>query len=237
MCTYGCIFFSSIFICPPFPTITTAKGHTPILRLRDFYYLTALSTTKSPTHRLSFYSFCFGMLPVQPLAVGRAELRPLVCCASYADDLAAVQTAKRPQHLSFGRGGIIINRTMPVRPQPTGCTAIFLRYPDSGKFLAANWTGCGPVHDAAARTISLRHERCFQKKVRKKDSLHRSSVCCLPYVSITRYTYPCVCACEKILCFNPYPPPVYTSFTAPFHANTTLFRFHFALIFSPPLQS
>ena len=204
------VFFSFLFprlITPPLPAFGAAKGHAPILRFRDFYKSSAISAAKGSTDRLCCYALRLGMLPVQTLAVRRAELCPFILCASHADDLAAVQTAKRPQHLSFGRGGIIINRTMPVRPQPTDCTAIFLRHPDSGKFLAANWADCRPVHDAAARTISLRHERCFQKKARKKDSLHRSSVCCLPYVFITRYTYPCVCACRTILCFNPYPPP------------------------------
>ena len=205
---YSFPFLFPHLITPLRPAFGTAKGHAPVLWLCNFYKSSAVPAVKSPIHRLGFPPFCFGMLPIQPLAVGRAELRPLIFFVSHADDFAAAQAAKCPQNLSFSRNRLMDIRPMPIGPQPAGRAAIFLCRPARRKFLTADRTNRRPFHNVAAQHIaSPHHERYGLKKARKKDSLHRLSVCCLPYVSITGYTYPCVCVLKKILRVNPYPPP------------------------------
>lgn len=152
--------FAAIFIYPSFPAAITAKSHAPILRLCHLHQSAALPAAECPTDRLGFYPFGLGMLPVQPFAVGRAELRPLVCCASHADDLAAAQTTERPQYLPLSREGRMDVRTVPIGPQPAGRAAVFLRHPPCRKFSAAGRTHQLPFHDASSRAgCSLpRHE-------------------------------------------------------------------------------
>ena len=90
----------------------------------------------------------FRMLPVQPLAVGRAEFSPLICPMFHHDQLAAAQAAEGTKRLSccpLGRRHFVL-MAMPVRIAPADSTAILLRNAVGYKGFAADRAYCFPLH-------------------------------------------------------------------------------------------
>ena len=90
----------------------------------------------------------FRMLPVQPLAVGRAEFSPLICPMFHHDQLAAAQAAEGTKRLSccpLGQRHFVL-MAMPVRIAPADGAAISMRRPVRHKLLAADGADCFPFH-------------------------------------------------------------------------------------------
>ena len=84
---------------PFFPAGLTAEGRPFIFRLRHFYEGSAVAALKGSPNDDG--ADLFGMLPVQPLAVSRAELDPPVCRLGHPHQFAAFQAAEGAQSFFF----------------------------------------------------------------------------------------------------------------------------------------
>ena len=80
---------------PLFPTSLAAEGRPFIFRLRHFYEGSAVAALKGSPYDDG--ADLFGMLPVQALAVSRAELDAPVRRLGYPHQLAAFQAAEGAQ--------------------------------------------------------------------------------------------------------------------------------------------
>ena len=90
----------------------------------------------------------FRMLPVQPLAVRRAEFPPLICPMLHHDQLAAAQAAEGTQRLPGCplRRRRFVLMAVPVRIAPADSAAILLRNAVGYKGFAADRAYCFPLH-------------------------------------------------------------------------------------------
>ena len=84
---------------PFFPAGLAAEDRPLVLRLRDLYEGSAGAAVKGSPYDDG--ADLFGMLPVQPLAVSRAELDPPVCRFRHPHQLAAFQAAEGAQSFFF----------------------------------------------------------------------------------------------------------------------------------------
>ena len=83
---------------PLLAAVGAAESRPPVLGVPYFHEDAAIPAIEAMLYGLRLY--VFGMLPVQPLAVGRAEFPPLVRTLRHDDQLAAADAAKGAQRLS-----------------------------------------------------------------------------------------------------------------------------------------
>ena len=171
-----------------------AKGNPPVVGIGDFHISSAVSAVKGVAYGLGFDFF--RVLPVQPLAMSRAEFRPPVRRLGHPHQLAAFQTVKGPQGFLFPRRPAVVVYAVPVSVAPAVVAAVFLRDSVGFKFFAANGTYGFPSHRqpmgslAGARSARL----AKQFRARKKDSIH---LCCLKNMVSPEYTNPPKDGAEK----------------------------------------
>lgn len=84
---------------PFLPAGYAAEGRPPVLGFRHLNEGSALPARKAPLYDDGLN--VLGMLPVQALTMGRAELRPLVRRLRHPHETPAFQTAEGPQRLLF----------------------------------------------------------------------------------------------------------------------------------------
>ena len=129
---------------PLLTAIGAAESRPPVLGIPYFHEDAAVPAAEGVLYGLGLH--VFGMLPVQPLAVGRAEFSPLVRPLGHDDLLAAADAAKGAQRLS--NGPLRRRRFVPmaVGIAAAGGAAILLRRPVRRKLLAADGTFRQSVH-------------------------------------------------------------------------------------------
>ena len=130
---------------PLLAAIGAAESRPPVLSVPYFHEDTAVPAAEGVLYGLGLH--VFGMLPVQPLAMGRAEFPPLVCPLGHDDLLAAADAAEGAQHLSSG--SLRRRRFVPmaVGVAPAIRAAISLRRPVCRKHLSADGADCFPFHN------------------------------------------------------------------------------------------
>ena len=131
---------------PLLAAIGAAESRPPVLSVPYFHEDAAVPAAEGVLYGLGLH--VFGMLPVQPLAMGRAEFSPLIRPLRHDDPLAAADAAEGAQHLSSGslRRRRFVLMAMPVRIAPADGAAISMRRPVRHKLLAADGADCFPFH-------------------------------------------------------------------------------------------
>ena len=179
---------------PSLAAVGAAEGRPLVLGVPYVYEDAAVPAIEAMLYGLGLY--VFGMLPVQPLAVSRAELDPPVCRFRHPHQLAAFQAAEGTQGFFFPRRTAVVVDAVPVRITAAVGAAVFLRDSVRFKFFAANGTYGFPFHrqpmDSLASTRSARRAKQF--RARKKDSIH---LCCLKNMVSPEYTNPPKDGAEK----------------------------------------
>ena len=124
--------------------IGAAESRPPVLSVPYFHEDAAVPAVEAVLYGLGLH--VLGMLPVQPLAMGRAEFSPLIRPLRHDDPLAAADAAKGAQHLSSG--SLRRRRFVPmaVGVAPAGRTAVPLRRAVRRKDLAADRAFRFPFH-------------------------------------------------------------------------------------------
>ncbi len=129
---------------PLYAAVGAAEGGSPILCFRDGHRPAALLTLKGTRHGLARCGF--RVLPVQPLAAGRAELYPFVGAVPHRDESSAAQTAEGAHRLPAGSLRWRSFVPMAIGVAAAGGAAIGLRRPVRHKLLAADGTFRQSVH-------------------------------------------------------------------------------------------
>ena len=129
---------------PSLAAVGAAEGRPPVLSVLDFYEDAAVPAAESVLYGLGLH--VFRMLPLQPLAVGRAEFPPLIQPLRHDDLLAAAQAAEGTQR----RSARWLRRCfvpMTIGIAPAIRAAISLRRPVCRKHLSADGADCFPFHN------------------------------------------------------------------------------------------
>lgn len=129
---------------PLYAAIGAAEARPAIFGFRDNDGPAALLTLKGTRHGLARCGF--RVLPVQPLAAGRAELYPFVGAVPHEDEGPAAQAAEGAHRLSAGSLRRRCCVPMAVGVAAAGGAAIDLRRPVGRKVLAADGTFRQSVH-------------------------------------------------------------------------------------------
>lgn len=129
---------------PLLAAVSAAESRPPVLGVPYFHEDAAVPAAEAMLYGLGLH--VFGMLPVQPLAVGRAEFSPLVRPLGHDDLLAAADAAKGSQRLSNGPLRRRCFVPMAVGVAPAGGAAISLRRLVCHKRLSADRADCFPFH-------------------------------------------------------------------------------------------
>ena len=170
---------------PFFPAGLAAEDRPFILRLRDLHEGSAVAASEGSPDDDG--ADLLGMLPVQPLTVGRAELDAPVRRLCHPYQLAAFQAAEGAQGFLLSRRTDMIVRAVPVGVTTAVGTAVFLRDAVGDKFLAAHGAYSLPLHRYPPPSPAAIY-RGVLIQARKKDSIR---LCCLKNtLYITGYTYP-----------------------------------------------
>lgn len=104
-----------------------AEGRSSVLGLAHFDEGAAVAAVEGAADDDGRY--LFGMLPIEPLAVGRAEFGPPVRRLCDPHEAAALDAAEGAQGLGvFGRPHVVV-RAVPVGVPPAVRAAVFLRRP------------------------------------------------------------------------------------------------------------
>ena len=131
---------------PLLAAVGAAESRPPVFGIPYRHQDTAVSTIKCMLDGLRLH--VFGMFPVQPLAMGRAEFSPLIGPMGHDYNLAAAKAAEGTQH----RAGLPLRRRrfvpVPVRIAPAYCAAVLLRHAVRRKHLAAHRACRFPFHSA-----------------------------------------------------------------------------------------
>ena len=194
---------------PFFTAGRAAKSRPPVLCFCYLHHRPAVSTRKgSPANgRTNF----FGMFPIQPFTMSRAELNPSVRRLGHPYQLAAFQTAKATQRVLCLRGPPVVISAVPVGVPSAIGTAVFLRHSVGDKFLPAYSAYGLPPHKPLQPSPAEIYLMMPLSKTRKKDS---TRLCCLKNTSyITGHTYPRIVLkfwAQEIEGYNKLrsPPPV-----------------------------
>ena len=130
---------------PLLAAIGAAESRPPVLSVPYFYEDAAVPAAEAMLYGLRLH--VFGMLPVQPLAVGRAEFPPLVRPLGHDDQLAAADAAEGTQRLSAA-GSLRRRRFVPmaVGIAPADGAAVSLRRAVRRKDFAADRALRFPFH-------------------------------------------------------------------------------------------
>ena len=131
---------------PLLAAVGAAEGRPLVLGVPYVDEDAAVPAVEGILYGLGFH--VFRMLPVQPLAVGRAEFPPLVCPMFHHDQLAAAQATEGTQRLSASqmRQWCFAFMAVPVRIAPADGAAILLRNAVGYKRFAADRAYCFPLH-------------------------------------------------------------------------------------------
>lgn len=154
ICPFGlcCVFFIGLS-CPspvagaPFPAAGgAAEDAAPVGSIRHGDGSAAVAAAKRINCGGRADMLFFRMLPVQPFAAGRAELRPFVLPVCHRDGSAAAQTAERSEDSSCRSA--VLRRPFPMAVGILAAmgAAVLLRLPPSCKFPAADRTDSLPLH-------------------------------------------------------------------------------------------
>ena len=155
-----------------------AEGRPPVFGLAHFDEDAAIAAVKGAADDDGRH--LFGMLPIEPLTVGRTELRPPVCRLRDPHEAAALDAAEAAQGLGvFGRPHVVV-RAVPVGVPPAVRAAVFLRRPVGQEFLSADGAYSRPFHRLTLPSpAAIYRPACFQpRQTRKKDSIN---LCCLKH--------------------------------------------------------
>ena len=155
-----------------------AEGRPPVFGLAHFDEGAAVAAMEGAAD--DYRRYLFGVLPVEPLAMGRAELRPPVRRLCDPHEAAALDAAEAAQGLGvFGRPHVVVH-AVPVCVPPAVRTAVFLRHPVGQEFLSADGAYSRPLHRLTLPSpAAIYRPACFQpRQARKKDSIN---LCCLKH--------------------------------------------------------
>ena len=103
-----------------------AEGRPSVLGLAHFDEGAAVAAAKGAAD--DYGRHLFRVLPIEPLTMGRAELRPPVRRLHDPHEAAALDTAKAAQGLGVFRRPYMVVRAVPVGVPPAVGTAVFLRH-------------------------------------------------------------------------------------------------------------
>lgn len=129
---------------PLYAAAGAAKDRPAVFGLRDDNGFAALLAGKGTRHGLA--RFGFRVLPIQPLAAGRAKLYPFVGAVPHRDESSAAQTAEGAHRLPAGSLRWRSFVPMAIGVAAAGGAAIGLRRPVRHKLLAADGTFRQSVH-------------------------------------------------------------------------------------------
>lgn len=193
MCNVSCVCLClSMQGKPSLAAFGTAENSPPVLGICHFDQRSAGAAMKGPANERRLYML--RMLPVQPFAIRRAKLRPLIRLFRHPYQTAALHAAKGTESRFLRRRRFMIIDAMTMGIAPAIRAAILLRHPIGRKFCAAYWTQRLPLHRQSLPSPAAIYRRTpFQpEKARKKDSIF---LCCLTHTSyITGHTYPRICS-------------------------------------------
>lgn len=155
-----------------------AEGRPPVFGLAHFDEGAAVAAMEGAAD--DYRRYLFGVLPVEPLAMGRAELRPPVRRLCDPHEAAALDTAEAAQGLGVFRRPHVVVHAVPMGVPPAVGTAVFLRHPVGQEFLAADGAYSRPLHGLTlpSPAIIYRTARFQPRQARKKDSIN---LCCLKH--------------------------------------------------------
>ena len=129
---------------PLLAAVGAAECRPPVLGVPYFHKNAAVPASEGVLYGLGLH--VFRMLPVQPLAMGRAEFSPLIRSLRHDDPLAAADAAEGAQRLSSGSLRRRHFVPMAVSIAPAGRAAIPLRRAVRRKDLAADRAFRFPFH-------------------------------------------------------------------------------------------
>ena len=176
---------------PLYPAGSAAESCTLILSITHFDENAAVLTVKGTNYRTRLHML--RMLPIQPLAVSRAKLRPFISFVSNTDDLAALYALKGPQCIRPIDRRSMLYQSVSVRIAPAKRAAVLLRAPFGNKYRAAHWAFSNSFHPFSLTVSSSAENAHPQRRLctRKKDSI---LLCCLKHTRyIKGHTYPRIC--------------------------------------------
>lgn len=155
-----------------------AEGRPPVFGLAHFDEGAAVAAMEGAAD--DYRRYLFGVLPVEPLAMGRAELRPPVRRLCDPHEAAALDTAEAAQGLGVFRRPHVVVHAVPMGVPPAVRAAVFLRRPVGQEFLSADGAYSRPLHRLTLPSpAAIYRPACFQpRQARKKDSIN---LCCLKH--------------------------------------------------------
>ena len=155
-----------------------AEGRSPVFGLAHFDESAAVAAMEGAAD--DYGRYLFGMLPIEPLAMGRAELRPPVRRLCDPHETATLDTAEAAQGLGVFRRPHVVIHAVPVGVPPAVGAAVFLRHPVGEEFLTADGAYSRPLHRLTLPSPAVIYRTaCFQpRQARKKDSIN---LCCLKH--------------------------------------------------------
>ncbi|SCJ71453.1 Uncharacterised protein [uncultured Ruminococcus sp.] len=155
-----------------------AEGRPPVFGLAHFNEGAAVAAMEGAAD--DYGRYLFGVLPIEPLAMGRAELCPPVRRLCDPHEAAALDTAEAAQGLGVFRRPHVVVHAVSVGIPPAVGAAVFLRHPVGQEFLAADGAYSRPLHRLTLPSpAAIYRPACFQpRQARKKDSIN---LCCLKH--------------------------------------------------------
>ena len=155
-----------------------AEGRPSVFGLAHFDENAAVAAMEGAAD--DYGRYLFGVLPIEPLAMGRAELRPPVRRLCDPHEAATLDTAETAQGLGvFRRPYVVIHAVSVGVPSAVG-TAVFLRHSVGQEFLSTDGAYSRPLHRLTLPSPAVIYRTaCFQpRQARKKDSI---VLCCLKH--------------------------------------------------------
>ena len=155
-----------------------AEGRPSVLSLAHFDEDAAMAAAEGAAD--DYGRHLFRVLPVEPLAMGRAELCPPIRRLCDPHEAAAFDTAKAAQGLGVFRRPHMVVHAVPVGVPSAVGTAVFLRHPVGQEFLSTDGAYSRPLHRLTLPSPAVIYRTaCFQpRQARKKDSI---VLCCLKH--------------------------------------------------------
>ncbi len=155
-----------------------AEGRPSVLGLAYFDEGAAVAAAKGAAD--DYGRHLFGVLPIEPLTVGRAEFSPPVRRLCDPHEAAALDAAEASQGLGVFERPHVVVHAVPVGVPPAVGAAVFLRHPVGQEFLSADGAYSRPLHRLTLPSpAAIYRPACFQpRQARKKDSIN---LCCLKH--------------------------------------------------------
>ena len=155
-----------------------AEGRPSVLGLAYFDEGAAVAAAEGPPD--DYGRYLFRVLPIEPLAMGRAEFGPPVRRLCDPHEAAALDAAEASQGLGVFERPHVVVHAVPVGVPPAVGAAVFLRHPVGQEFLSADGAYSRPLHRLTLPSpAAIYRPACFQpRQARKKDSIN---LCCLKH--------------------------------------------------------